>query len=398
MSQALPLNGITVVDLGQIYNGPYCSFLLAMAGARVIKIENPGGEHLRKRSVVAGAALPFAMLNSNKSMVTLNLKTERGRQLLRDMVQRSDILVENFAPGVMERLGLGFDELLKVNPRLVYGAGSGYGRSGPKKDFPAMDLTVQAMSGIMNVTGFPDRPPVKAGPAMGDFMGGVHLYGGIVTALYESRQTGRGRLVEVSMQEAVYASLASNLGLHFSLGNSVPPRTGNRHGGMAEAPYNVYPTQDGYIAIICVGELHWKSLCKAMQREELLSDPRFVNLKSRVEHMDDVDGIVTEFTSRQTKDALFQLLMEHRVACAPVRNLDEVIHDEHMHERGALQWVDHPMYGRLCLPNSPMRYEGSPPLSLSPSGELGRDNELVYCDWLGLSLDELNHLKSTEVI
>ena len=258
MGRPLPLEGVTVVDLGQIYNGPYCSFLLAMAGARVIKIETPGGEHLRKRSVVAGAALPFAMLNSNKTFATLNLKTERGRELLREMVRRSDILVENFAPGVMDRLGVGYEVLSQVNPRLVYGAGSGYGRSGPKKDFPAMDLTVQAMAGIMHVTGFPDRPPVKAGPAMGDFMGGVHLYGGIVTALYESQKTGQGRLVEVSMQEAVYASLASNLGLHFSMGNSVPPRTGNRHGGMAEAPYNVYPTQDGYIAIICVGEVHWK--------------------------------------------------------------------------------------------------------------------------------------------
>lgn len=398
MGRPLPLEGVTVVDLGQIYNGPYCSFLLAMAGARVIKIETPGGEHLRKRSVVAGAALPFAMLNSNKTFATLNLKTDRGRELLREIVRRSDILVENFAPGVMDRLGVGYEVLSQVNPRLVYGAGSGYGRSGPKKDFPAMDLTVQAMAGIMHVTGFPDRPPVKAGPAMGDFMGGVHLYGGIMTALYESQKTGQGRLVEVSMQEAVYASLASNLGLHFSMGNSVPPRTGNRHGGMAEAPYNVYPTQDGYIAIICVGEVHWKSLCKAMQREELLADPRFANLKLRVQHMDEIDGIVGGFTARHTKDALFKLLMDHRVACAPVRDLDEVIHDEHMHERRALQWVDHPMYGRVCLPNSPMRYEGAAPLDLQPSGELGCDNEAVYCDWLGLSQDEFRQLQAGEVI
>jgi len=335
MTRPLPLQGITVVDLGQIYNGPYCSFLLAMAGARVIKIETPGGEHLRKRSVVAGAALPFAMLNSNKSFATLNLKTERGRDLLRKMVGRADILVENFAPGVMDRLGVGYESLSRINPRLVYGAGSGYGRSGPKKDFPAMDLTVQAMAGIMHVTGFPDRPPVKAGPAIGDFMGGVHLYGGIVTALYEAQKTGQGRLVEVSMQEAVYASLASNLGLHFSMGNDVPPRTGNRHGGMAEAPYNVYPTRDGYIAIICVGEVHWKSLCTAMQREDLVADPRFANLKLRVAHMDEIDALVSGFTAQYTKEDLFALLMKHRVACAPVRSLDEVINDEHMHERRA---------------------------------------------------------------
>ena len=193
MTAAHPLAGLTVVDLGQIYNGPYCTFLMAMAGARIIKIEAKGGENLRRRGVVGGAALPIAMLNSNKTFATLNLKNARGCELLRSMVERADVLVENFAPGVMERLGVGYELLRKVNPRLVYGSGSGYGRSGPNKDYPAMDLTVQAMAGIMNVTGFPDRPPVKAGPALCDFFGGVHLYGAIVTALYEREKTGADR-------------------------------------------------------------------------------------------------------------------------------------------------------------------------------------------------------------
>lgn len=398
MSARYPLEGVTVVDLGQIYNGPYCTFLMAMAGARIIKIEAKGGENLRRRSVVGGAALPFAILNSNKTFATLNLKTERGRELLCAMVRKGDVLVENFAPGAMERLGVGYDVLREINPRLVYGSGSGFGRSGPNMKYPAMDLTVQAIAGIMNVTGYPDRPPVKAGPAMGDFMGGVHLYGAIMTALYEREKTGVGRLVEVSMQEAVYASLASNLGLHHSMGNRVPPRTGNRHGGLAEAPYNVYPTADGHIAIICVSEAHWKALLKAMQREELLVDPRFASLKLRVEHMDEVDELVADFTAQHPKKALFDLLMGHRVPCAPVRNLDEVVNDEHMHARRALEWVEHPMYGRVCLPNSPMRYDGVEPVALRPSGELGRDNREVYGDWLGLPADEITRLQAEEVI
>jgi crotonobetainyl-CoA:carnitine CoA-transferase CaiB-like acyl-CoA transferase len=398
MGRPLPLDGVTVVDLGQIYNGPYCSFMLAMAGARVIKIEAKGGEHLRKRSVVGGAALPFAMLNSNKTFATLNLKSERGRELLRAMVARADVVVENFAPGAMDRLGLGYEALSQVNPRLVYGAGSGYGRSGPNRHYPAMDLTVQAMAGIMSVTGFPDRPPVKAGPALCDFFGGTHLYAGIMTALFERERTGRGRLVEVAMQEAVYASLASNLGLHYGSGGAAPERTGNRHGGLAESPYNVYPTQDGHIAIICVGETHWKSLLKAMGREDLLTDPRYADLKHRVEHMDDIDALVGDYTSRHPKQALFDLLMQHRVPCAPVRKLDEVVNDAHMHERGALQWVDHPMYGRVCLMNSPLRFEGSEPLAIKPSGELGRDNQEVYGQWLGLSDQELQQLHDEEVI
>ncbi len=398
MAPGYPLQGLTVVDLGQIYNGPYCTFLMAMAGARIIKVEARGGENLRRRGVVGGAALPFAMLNSNKSFATLNLKTERGGALLRQMVGRADVLVENFAPGAMERLGVGYAALRQVNPRLVYGSGSGYGLSGPNRDFPAMDLTVQAMAGVMNVTGFPDRPPVKAGPALADFFGGVHLYGAIVTALYEREKTGVGRLVEVSMQEAVYASLASNLGLHHSQGNSVPPRTGNRHGGLAESPYNVYPAADGHIAIICVNETHWQSLLKAMQRLDLASDARYASLKSRVEHMDEIDELVGNFTALHRKQPLFDLLMRHRVPCAPVRDLDEVVNDAHMHQRRALQWVEHPLYGRVCLPNSPLRFDGVEPMPLRPSGELGCDNREVYGDWLGLSDAEIAQLARDEVI
>ena len=398
MAAQYPLQGVTVVDLGQIYNGPYCTFLMAMAGARVIKIEAMGGENLRRRSVVGGAALPFAMLNSNKNFATLNLKSVRGKELLIEMVRRGDVLVENFTPGAMDRLGLGYETLHKINPRLVYGAGSGYGRSGPNKDYPAMDLTVQAMAGIMTVTGFPDRPPVKAGPALCDFFGGVHLYGAIMTALYEREKTGVGRLVEVSMQEAVYASLSSNLGLHYSAGNSVPARTGNRHGGLAEAPYNVYPTNDGHIAIICVNENHWKSLLGAMHREDLMNDPRYATLKSRVENMDDIDDLVSGFTQAWAKKDLFDLLMQHRVPCAPVRNLDEVVNDAHMHSRRALEWVEHPIYGRVCLPNSPLRFDGVEPMAIRPSGELGRDNQEVFGDWLGLSGDEIAQLQHEKVI
>ncbi len=397
-ARGYPLAGLTVIDLGQIYNGPYCTFLMAMAGAKIIKIEARGGENLRRRGVVGGAALPFAMLNSNKNFATLNLKTERGRELLRAMVRKGDVLVENFAPGAMERLGVGYETLREINPRLIYGSGSGYGLSGPNRNYPAMDLTVQAMAGIMNVTGFADRPPVKAGPALCDFFGGVHLYGAIMTALYEREKTGIGRLVEVSMQEAVYASLSSNLGLHYSMGNAVPPRTGNRHGGLAEAPYNVYPTRDGHIAIICVNETHWKSLLKAMQREDLLGDPRFADLKRRVEHMDEVDELVAGFTEQQPKKALFDLLMSHRVPCAPVRDLDEVVNDAHMHARRALEWVEHPMYGRVCLPNSPLRFEGVEPMPIRPSAELGRDNRSIYGDWLGLSDGDIEQLIEQEVI
>src|SRR5438045_1524483 len=303
---AYPLAGITVVDLSQIYNGPYATFLCAQAGADVIKVEPKGGEHLRRRGVVGGAALPFAMLNANKRSVSLDLKNPQGRDLLIEMIRRADVLVENFAPGVVERLGIGVEAMHKVNPRLVYAQSSGYGQEGLYRDYPAMDLTVQAMSGVMGITGFADREPVKAGPALCDFFAGVHLYGGIVTALLDRERTGRGRTVEVSMLDAVYASLSSQLGMCFGQGWEEAGRTGNRHGGLAESPYNVYPTSDGYIAIICVGEMHWQSLVKVMERPDLADDPRFQSLKSRVAHMDEVDAIVSDFTSRFAKQPLFE--------------------------------------------------------------------------------------------
>ena len=398
MVRAYPLQSVTVVDLGQIYNGSYATFLMAMAGARVIKIEPREGEHLRRRGNVGGAGLPFAMLNSNKQSVTLNLKSERGRELFFEMAKRADVVLENFAPGTMERLGCGWSKLSLVNSRLIYAQGSGYGLSGPYRDYPAMDLTVQAMAGVMSVTGYPDRPPVKAGPAICDFFGGVHLFGAVMTALYEREQTGIGRAVDVSMLEAVYASLSSNLGLYYGSGGDVPMRTGNRHGGLAESPYNVYPTQDGYIAIICVGETHWKSLIDAMGRPELADDPRFAGLKTRVANMDAVDEIVGGFTQRFAKQALFELLLKHRVPCAPVRDLDEVVNDPHMLARRALQWIEHPELGRIPVQSSPLRFEGVDPLPIVPSRRLGEDNVAVYGDWLGLSRDAIATLEEQEVI
>ena len=374
-----PLDGITVIDLSQIYNGPYATYLMALAGARVIKIEPPGGESLRRRGVVGGAALPFAMLNGNKDSVVADLKTPDGKQALRDLVKTADVLVENFAPGVMDRLELGYDALKTINPRLIYAASSGFGSDGPYRSYPAMDLTIQAMAGVMHTTGFADRPPVKAGPAVADFFAGTHLYGAIATALFERERTGAARRVEVAMQDAVYASLSSSLGMHWATqaDHAPPPRTGNRHGGLAESPYNVYPTSDGYIAIICVGEIHWRALVTEMARPDLADDPRFATLAARVSHIDMVDELVSVWTMVQTKDALFGRLMAAKVPCAPVRTLDEVVNDPNMHARGALEWQDHPQLGRIVVQQSPLRFDGVPPLPLVPSRELGADTARV---------------------
>ena len=393
-----PLNGVTVIDLGQIYNGPYCTFLMAMAGARVIKVEPKGGENLRRRAKVGGAAVPFAMLNSNKEFISLDLKSARGKALLRAMVAKADVLIENFSQGAMERLGLGYDTLKQINPALVYASGSGYGRSGPMKDYPAMDIAVQAMSGLMSINGFEDRPPVKVGPAVADFMGGVHLYAGVVTALFERKTTGKGRLVEVSMMESVYPSLASNLGLYYANQGQVSARTGNRHGGMAESPYNVYPSTDGFIALVAASDEQWNRLMVVIGRPELVGDVRYATLGERVARMDEVDAVVAAYTSTRTKTEAFQQLVGAGVTCAPVRDLDEVVHDQHMLGRQALEWVEHPIYGRMPLPRSSLRFSDTPMPAIEPSGAVGRDNASVYGDWLGLGAEGVAELARAQVI
>ena len=393
-----PLNGFTVIDLGQIYNGPYCTFLMAMAGARVIKVEPKGGENLRRRAKVGGAAVPFAMLNSNKEFITLDLKSARGKELFRSMIAKADVVIENFSQGVMERLGLGYDALRQINPALVYASGSGYGRSGPMRDFPAMDIAVQAMSGLMSINGFEDRPPVKVGPAVADFIGGAHLYAGVVTALLERARTGTGRLVEVSMMESVYPTLASNLGLYYARKGQVSARTGNRHGGMAESPYNAYPTTDGFIAVVAASDEQWNRLLAVIGRSDLVGDPRYATLGERVARMDEVDAVVAAFTSVRSKADAFRQMVEAGVTCAPVRDLDEVVNDEHMLGRQALEWVEHPLYGRMPLPRSALRFSDTPMPAIEPSGEVGRDNASVYGEWLGLGPDGVAELARAQVI
>lgn len=394
----LPLDGVTVIDLGQVYQGPYATLLMAKAGANVIKVEPLAGEPVRQRVAVSrGAAVPFAMLNANKRDITLNLKSPRGQDVLKKLAAQADVLLENYAPGVMDKLGVGWSVLSKINPLLIYASGSGYGITGPDRDNLAMDVTVQAASGMMSVTGFPDGPPVKCGPAVVDFLSGIHLYGGIMTALYERTFTNKGRLVEVAMQETVYPTLASNLAFVYDKGIA-PPRTGNRHGGLAAAPYNVYATSDGFIAIIGINESHWSNLLKAIERPDLIGDPRYLSKELRVRHIEEVDGLISEWTGRHSKAEAGKIFTTYKVPAAPVRDLIEVTNDTHMHERGMLEWIDHPQFGRIVVPNSPLRLHGVDKVPSQPSPRLGQHNHEILSSMLNLTPEEIGSLEADGVI
>ena len=393
-----PLSGIVVLDLTQIFNGPYATFLLAAAGATVIKIEPPGGEHLRKRTVNKASQLPYAMLNAGKKSLMLDLKSSKGKEILLELAKKADVLVENFAVGVMDKLGLGAEVLKALNPRLIYASSSGYGKTGPYQHYPAMDLTMQAMTGIINATGFQDSPPVKAGPAVSDFLSGIHLYGAITTALLGRERNGQADEVEVSMMEASYFALSSNLGMVFTGEPNIPARTGNRHGALIVCPYNVYPAKDGFVAIIVNHDEHWRKLCTAMNRCDLIEDADYKNNASRIQRIQTVDDLVGAWTQNLSRKTIFDQLIDSGVPCAPVRDLNEVMHDPHLQERGSLTWVDHPEYGHMPLPASPLRFNGEASRPQTPSSPLGADKEELLQTLLHMSVAEIQALEKQGVI
>lgn len=376
-------SGLRVLDMGQIYNGPYCGLLLGLHGADVIKVEPPGGERLRYRSTSGIETHEFMMLNSNKRSLVLDLKCEQGRALLLELVDQVDVLIENFAPGAMVRMGLDPAALMARNSRLIYASGKGYGNDGPYAHMPAMDITVQAMAGVIASTGFTDGPPVKAGPAFADIMGGVHLFAGIATALYQREKTGRGQMVEVSMHDAVYPALASMLGaLYNDPDRQLPERTGNRHSGLAVAPYNVYRAADGYIAIMSANERHALGVLQLVGGEEMARDPRFAEPAARIVNIDALDAKVEAWSAQFDRWELVARLAAAGVPSAPVLTIREVADDPHLRARGMIRDVEHPVRGTVPVPASPIRLSDSQ-VELRRAPDLGAGMRSVLGDLLG---------------
>lgn len=395
-ARPLPLEGITVLDLGHIYQGPYASLLLALAGARVIKVEPPGGEGLRSR----GVSLPFAMLNSNKESITLDLKLAATVEAFHRLVAEVDVVVMNFAPGVPERLGIGAEDLLASNPRLVVAHASGFGVRNPDgtmvdTSIPAMDITIQAHAGAMAITGNDGDPPLKSGAAFVDFLGGTHLYGAITTALFERERTGRGRSVEVSMVDAAYFTLTTALAQWEKTGEA--PRTGNRHIGRYLSPYNVYRCSDGHVALIAISNRHWRGVLEAMGRTDLAADERYRGFEGRAERIPEIDELIEAWSSTRPKAEVAQALQAAHVPAAAVRVVEEIVDDPDLHARGSLQWMEHPEAGRQPIPHSPIRWHGSELLALEPSPVLGADNESVLTDLAGFTAEEVSALAADGV-
>ena len=395
------LDDIRVIDLTHIFNGPYAAQVLGFLGAEVIKIEPlPYGERARTIFPIPGAqrqSYPFVMLNSNKKGITLNLKSPRGQELFKQLVKDADIVVENFAAGTMDKLGLGYEVLKQINPRVIYAASSGYGRTGPYSEYPAFDSIIQAMSGIMSTTGDPEGPPMKAGPPIMDIMGGIHFAAGILAAIHQRDRTGEGVFLETSLYEAAIGPMTAQIAAYRAQGGKYE-RAGNSAPNRAFSPYNCYPTKDGYVLLLTSDNQRWQALCKLMGREELAHDPRFATNGERAKRADEVDTIVTAWTQQHPKHEVRRQCNEADITCGAVQDVAEVLADPQLRERGTLQDIEHPTAGTVTVLGAPWRLNGEQLPVESPSPDLGQHNDLVYGKLLGLSDAEIAQLKEEGVI
>jgi formyl-CoA transferase len=391
------LDGVVVVDLTHYEAGPVVTEALAWLGADVIKVERPHDEHRRARGNT------FHLVECNKRSVTLNLKHAAGRAVMWRLLSRADVLVENFGPGTIDRMGFGYERVSTHNPRLVYAQVKGFGPDSPYSSFVAYDPIAQATGGSMSITGNAAGPPTRPGPNIGDSGASIYAVVGILAALYQREHTGHGQRVEVAMQEAV-VGLSRTAYYHQVLTGEATPRVGNNgFPGRPTAPSNAYHCKpfgpNDYCFVHCAprgDSQDWRSLLRVIGREDLLSDPRFETPWSRGEHAEAVDEIISEWTARHTKHEVMDLLGRARVGAGAVLATDELIADPYLRERGAFATLATP-HGEVTVPGWPVHLSASE-VAFAPAPERGEHTEEVLCGFLGMSRRELASLREAGAV
>ncbi|MGH7826117.1 MAG: CaiB/BaiF CoA transferase family protein [Candidatus Binatia bacterium] len=393
-----PLDGIRILDLSRVLAGPYCTMFLGDLGAEVIKLEQPGvGDDTRGWGppFAGGESAYFLSVNRNKKSITLDLKSPQGQDLLRRLAIRVDVLIENFRPGTMERMGLGESELRSVNPRLIYAALSAFGTDGPMRDWPGYDLIVQAWGGLMSITGMPDGEPTKVGVAIIDIVAGLMLGKAIAAALFAREKLGVGQKIDTSLLEAGVACLV-NAGSNYLTGGKIPGRWGNAHPNIV--PYQSFKTADGYLVVGVASEGIWKRFCQAMGKPELIEDRRFAKNSSRVENRLELIRILAELFLRRGSRTWMETLNEAEVPCAPVQTVDEVFRDPQVAQREMLVEVHHPTAGKVRMAGIPVKFSITPAAIRLPPPTLGQHTREILSEWLGMADDEIAELHRKSVI
>ena len=399
------LEGIRILDLTRILAGPYCSMLFADLGAEVIKIEPPEGEMIRDNPplVKEGEGGPhdrsrsgyFLSLNRNKYGITLNLKHPRAISIFKDLVKIGDVVLENYAPGVMKRLGIDYPVLKEINPRIVMCSISGFGQWGPSSGKLAFDIVAQAMSGLMSVTGHPDSPPTKVGTSIGDINAAVHAAFTIMAALWHREKSGVGQYIDVSMQEAM-VSIMEGAVVRWTIGKELLTPIGSHNTN--ESPMAAYRCKDGYIIIGTVGNEHWERFCRAIRKPEWATDPNYATKGQRWAKKYILQQEIEKITTQYTVKEVGEMMDRERVANSPILNIQQVVEDPHLNERGYFVEVEHPVIGKAKIPGIPFKLSETPGEVKSPSPLVGEHNEFILGKYLGINRAEIHRLKEEGVI
>jgi CoA:oxalate CoA-transferase len=377
------LDGIKVLDFTQVYSGPFCTMLLKDLGAEIIKVERPGAGDLTRSDIPhtdANEGGAFIILNRGKKSITVDLKSERGRNICKELAGKVDVLVENFSPGTMDKLGLGSKELCKQYPNLIYTSISAYGQTGPRRDYPGFDPVSQAMGGMTALTGFPETP-VRCGVSIADFSSGLFTALAVVSAVLHRFRTGEGQVIDMSMQDCIwqFTSIEYSPNVFFA-GGKVPKRLGNGHAAMI--PCNLYQTKDGYI-IISAGVLaQVQRLYTTMGRSDLLNTPLCANQQVRYQHRDEIDALITDWTKTRTTDEIMDIMKKADVPCSKVPPFEEVCNDPQLISRNMIIEVEQAISGKVKVPGSLFKMSKTPGNLKYPAPYLGQHNEDVLSEVL----------------
>jgi CoA:oxalate CoA-transferase len=392
-----PLTGVRVLDLSRVLAGPFCTMMLEDLGAEIIKVEVPitGDDSRSFGPFKDGRSLYFLSVNRGKKSLVLNLKTDSGKGLLLDLVKKSDVLVENFRPGTMEKLGLGWDRLKQENPKLIYAALSGFGHTGPDSKKPAYDILVQAMGGLMSITGWPGGSPTRVGVSMGDITAAVFASTGITTALYQREKTGLGQKIDVSMLDCQVSCLENALARN-QVDDEVPGPIGTRHPTIT--PFQAFQAKDSWFVIAVGNDSLWKSFCKAIKRDDLFSNPEYMTNKDRNQNREQlIPELEALFIQRDAKDWL-GIFGAAGVPCAPVNTIDKVMENPQLQARNMFVTVEDSVAGKIIIPGNPIKMESVPETpDRTPAPALGEHTEEVLKTLLDLDDEAIERLKQEGV-
>jgi len=392
------LNGIKVIDLTHVLAGPFCTMMLGDLGADIIKIEIPkkGDDTRNYLPFIKGESAYFMNVNRNKRSLELNLKHPEGKKILLDLVKKADVVIENFKPGTMEKLGLGYEKLKKVNKKIIYACISGFGHYGPYKNRPGYDLIGQAMGGMMSVTGWPDSPPTRTGTAIADILAGLSCCIGILSALRESEISGEGQKVDIALVDSVVAAMET-LNQIYIVEGRIPKRNGNRYEFFY--PYDSFKASDGWFVFAIGNREMWKRFCSVMENDALFDDDSYNSVAKRVENHKQLKKIIEKWSNSKNVKEVVDVLLGNKIPAAPIYNVDQVVNDEHIaNAREMFVEVDHPIAGKTKIAGSQLKLSKNKPSIRIPAPLLGQHSIEILKDDLNLSEEYINHLKNEKVI